>query len=368
VIHSVALTQILNVGTVTAHKLIAHFGEAEEVFRASKKDLLKVHGVGDEIANSIVKQEVLDLAEKEVYFCETHGIEILLQHNPLYPQRLKNYPDAPFILYYKGSADLNASRTVGIVGTRNPSAVGRENCQQLVKDLKQYNSTIISGLALGIDITAHRQSLELGIPTIGVMGTGMAKIYPREHKQTATEMLEMGGLLTEFSSNSGPDAKHFPMRNRIIAALSDALVVVESATKGGSIITANLAFGYNKDVFTFPGRIADKNSQGCNMLIKSNKAALIEKAGDLAYGMNWDDTPNTQSRNHIQLIQPQLFPDLSPHEQKVLDLLRANGQTGIDLLTHQTGFTPAQVSSLLLNLEFKGAVTSLRGKQYAANN
>jgi DNA processing protein len=365
-IYSIGLTQIPNVGTVTAQKLVAHFGSSEEVFRASKKELMRT-GVREEIASSIIKQEVLAWAEKEIAFCEQHDIQILCITDAKYPQRLTHYSDAPFILYYKGNVDLNPKRTVGIVGTRRPSVQGRDICVDVVDGLKKYKPIIVSGLALGIDITAHRRCLEVGLPTIGVMGNGMGRIYPHEHRKTAEEMVENGGLLTEFSSSMGPEARNFPMRNRIIAGLSDCVVVVETATKGGSIITANLANDYNKDVFAVPGRLGDKYSQGCNWLIKTNKAALVEKADDIAYGMNWDGASSEKRNKPTVNIQPELFVEMSPKEQKIMDLLRANGQMGIDNLTNQAAFTPAEVSSLLLGLEFKGVVTTLRGKQYVAN-
>ena len=274
-LYKIALTKIPLVGAVTAKHLISYCGGVDEVFRARKKDLLKVPGVGEQTAESILNQQVLDAAEREIEYIEKHDIKPLFYIDKNYPQRLRSYNDAPVMLFFKGTANLNYHRIIGVIGTRTPSPHGVGICEEIVEGLSKYKPLILSGLAYGIDIAAHRKSLELGLETVAVLGHGLANIYPSHHSQVAMEMTRQGGLLTEFASHVGPERENFPMRNRIVAGLCDALVVVESAQKGGSLITAHQANGYNKDVFAVPGRIKDKYSQGCHQLIKRNQAHLL---------------------------------------------------------------------------------------------
>lgn len=357
-LYKVAITQIPMVGAVTARTLISYCGGVEAVFRAKKRELCKIPGVGDLVADYVIHQDVLGHAEQELEFMEQHGIRPLFYLDKDYPARLKPFRDSPVMLYYRGNADLNAARTVGIVGTRTPTHYGTGFCEELVEGLKAFDVTIISGLAFGIDVAAHRKCLETGMPTIAALGHGLDRIYPPQHRQTALRMTENGGLLAEYPSRTQPDREHFPMRNRIIAGLSDAVVVVESGISGGSIITAKMANGYNKDVFAVPGRLNDKMSLGCNHLIKTNQAHLLESVADLAYIMRWEES--SQGRN----IQPQLFVELSEQEQLIVNLLHERSELGIDALTFEAGIAHSEMASLLLNLEFKGVIRSLPGKRY----
>ncbi|MCB9294535.1 MAG: DNA-protecting protein DprA [Lewinellaceae bacterium] len=357
-LYKVAITLIPNVGPVTARNLISYCGGVRAVFEARKRELLKVPGVGSHIADNIVNQNVLGRAEEELRFIGEHGIQAYFYLDPDYPQRLRHYPDSPPLLYYKGRADLNAERIVAIVGTRRPSVHGIHTCEELVEGLKPYGVVLISGLAYGIDITAHRKCLALDIPTVGVLGHGLRRIYPAQHQAVARAMAQSGGLLSEYPSYTMPDREHFPMRNRIIAGLCDALIVVETRKKGGSMISAHMANDYNKDVFAVPGRIKDSCSEGCNHLIKCHKAALIEQAADIAYVMRWDE-PQAQ-----KAIQKQLFVELTESEKIVVDLLSQYEAVGIDQLTGTLQVANSQMAGLLLELEFKGVIRALPGKRY----
>jgi DNA processing protein len=359
-LYRVALTKIPKVGAIISKNLISYCGSAEAVFKAKKRDLMSVPNVGEAIADNIIKQDVLTWAEKELAFLEKHAIQPLTYNDPHFPQRLKVAHDCPALLYYKGTTDLNHGRVVGIVGTRKPTAYGTRMTELFTEGLAQYNVLVVSGLAFGVDVAAHRKCVDMKMPTVGVMGTGMQKLYPSEHRDVARRMCENGGLLTEYPSDQEPDREHFPMRNRIIAGMCDALVVIESAKSGGSMITAHMALGYEKEVYAIPGRVGDKTSEGCNYLIKSNKAALIESADDFAEMMRWDELDKTKS------IQTQLFTELTDNEQVVMKILQqSDGGAMIDALSYQTQLNHSAIASLLLTLEFKGLIRSLPGKRYA---
>ncbi len=360
-LYKVALTKIPLVGAVTAKNLVSYCGGVREVFYAKKQDLLKIPGVGEQTALNIIRQTVLEEAEKELDFLEQNGVVSLFYLDKNYPQRLRHFNDAPVMLYYKGSVNLNHPHTIGIVGTRTPSHQGLAICEELVEGFVPYNPIIISGLAYGIDVTAHRKSLEVGLPTIGVLGHGLGRIYPAQHRKTAMEMIACGGLLTEFPSQVGPERENFPMRNRIVAALCDALIVVETAARGGSIITAQQANDYNKEVYAIPGRIKDKFSQGCHFLIKNNLAALAETAEDVAKGLGWD---LEKSQKKVLNTQLELFSELTDTEKLIIDIIQAEDESGVDQLSYQTKIPNSELASLLLNLEFKGIVRSLPGKRY----
>ncbi|HHM21125.1 MAG TPA: DNA-protecting protein DprA [Bacteroidetes bacterium] len=359
-LYKVALTKIPLVGAVTAKNLVSYCGGAREVFEARKKHLLKIPGIGEQTANSIVNQSVLEEAEKEVAYLEKEGITPFFYLDKEYPQRLCRYSDAPVMLFYKGTANLNYHRTVGIVGTRKPTPQGISLCEKLVEDLVPYRPLIISGLAYGIDITAHRKSLEQGLETIAVLGHGMKRIYPVQHKKTAFEMIRQGGLLTEFASHVNPERENFPIRNRIVAGLCDVVVVVETAKRGGSIITAQLAGSYNKDVFAFPGRVKDKKSKGCHYLIKSSLAQLMEGVEDIVRVTGW----KSNSGNGPEPVQAELFYSLTDQEKRIVDAIQAAEEIGVDQLGHQINISNTELAALLLNLEFQGVVRSLPGKRY----
>ncbi len=360
-LHKIALTLIPMVGAVNGKTLVGYSGSATQALTATKKELMSIPNIGEVIAENIIKNRDVAMvrAEKELVFIEKNNVEVIFYADKNYPARLKQYNDCPFLLFYKGTASLDHYRTVGIVGTRKVTPYGKTTCEELVDGLRKYDAHVISGLAYGVDVTAHKKSVELGIPTIGIMGNGLGRVYPSDHKQIAEKMIENGGLLTEHLHDVGPEREHFPMRNRLIAALSDALVVVETADSGGSIITAEIANTYNKDVFAIPGRTKDPFSKGCNRLIKTNKAALLESADDLGYIMRWDEIDKQQKH-----IQPRLFVELTPNEQIIMDLLQTQNDMAIDMITAKTGFSSSETASVLLSLEFQGLLKVLPGKRY----
>jgi DNA processing protein len=359
-LHQIALTLTPQIGAVTAKTLVSYCGSAEAVFKTSKKELLKIPGIGTTAAEQILGAAPQNIAERELLFLERHGIVPLFYTDPAYPARLKQCHDCPALLYFKGSSVdlLSAKRIVAIVGTRQPTEPGKIVCEELTEGLQPYGVVVVSGLAYGIDIIAHRKASAAGIPNIGVLGHGLSSIYPDQHRSTAQHMVENGGLLTEYTHDTRPDREHFPMRNRIIAGMCDALIVVETAATGGSMITAELAHQYQRDIFAVPGRARDAKSAGCNYLIKSDKARLIEFVSDLASAMSWRD-PDKQVG-----IQTALFVDLTSEESRLLDIVRQNPEIPIDQLTVQAQRSPGQLASLILNLEFKGVLRTLPGKRY----
>lgn len=356
----IGLTLIPGVGDVNGKKLVAYCGSAEAVFKEKKQALLKIPGVGLSVVNSISKSAVLGRAEQEISFIKKNGVSPLFFTDPGYPARLLNCPDSPLMLYLLGNASMNASRTVALVGTRRATNYGKEICQEMVTSLGEKGIQVISGLAYGIDSCAHRRSVELQMETIGVLGHGLDRIYPPQNRKLAAKMVECGGLLTEFLSGTGPDRENFPKRNRIVAGMADAVIVVESGKRGGAIITAELANSYNRDVFAVPGRVGDEMSAGCHFLIRTNRAALAEKGSDVAFLMGWDEKPVKKRP------QAQLFVDLSDDEQHLLSLIRDKTILGIDELVIASGMPTTKIAAALLKLEFEGLVVSLPGKRFRA--
>jgi DNA processing protein len=352
-----ALTQIPKVGVVTAKQLVAHCGSALAVFKQSKRALQGIPGIGPQLAQAINSNKSLVLAEKELDRMDKKGIRMLYYLDPEYPKRLKHHADSPLILFYKGKVNLNALRVVSVVGTRKPTPLGRAICEQLIEGLRHPNLLVVSGLAYGIDSTAHKKSCELNIPNVAVLGHGLSSIYPAAHYPIARKIEACGGLISEYFSEVKPEKEHFPMRNRIIAGMCDALVVVETALKGGSVISAELANNYHKDVFAFPGRVNDPKSRGCNQLIKQHKAALIESAEDLINMMGWE-------ANKQQHIQKRLFEDLSDQEKLIMDLFHTGDPLSVDYLSYQCHLPNSQLSAILLGLEFKGLLQSLPGSRF----
>ncbi|WP_214228374.1 DNA-processing protein DprA [Pedobacter sp. B4-66] len=356
-IYKIGLTLIKSVGHVTAKSLLEHFGSAEAIFKASKKELLQIPGIGPVTADQILANDALKTAEVQLKFIKKHKVEALFYTDDNYPKRLKHCFDAPVLLYYKGTADLNHSRIISIVGTRKATEYGRELCKQLAVTLADYDVVIVSGLAYGIDIAAHKESLYQNIPTIGVLAHGLDRIYPSLHQPTAQKMVLNGGLLTEFPLYTNPDKENFPKRNRIIAGLADATIVVEATGKGGALITADIANSYNRDVYAFPGRTIDVSSEGCNFLIKTNRAALINHAKDLAYYLGWDEVKSQKTK------QTQMLIGLSAEEQKIVDLLQVSA-IRIDELAIQSEMPQSKLAMHLLSLEMQGILISLPGKLY----
>jgi len=362
--YRIALTLIPQVGDVLAKNLLAYCGSAGSVFKERQGLLVKIPGIGDSTAKAILKNKsVLERAEEEVEFVKKYKIQPLFYTDEHYPQRLKYCNDSPILLYYKGNADLNNTKVVSVVGTRAPNDYGRELTAKLIQELAGTGVLIVSGLAYGIDVQAHREALDNKLETIGVVAHGLDMVYPGTHTATAKKMIKHGGLLTDFPSGTNPDAVNFPKRNRIVAGLCDALVVVQSKREGGSLITATIASSYNKDVFAFPGRPHDHLSEGCNGLIKRNKASLIESAADLIDAMNWGfDSLNPQHVKKKKQIPLNIA--LSDEEQKIAALFKEKKEMHIDELCYAGEITLSNASALLLQLELNNLVKSKPGKVY----
>lgn len=360
--YHIALTLIDGIGHVAAKKLIQHCGSAEALFRLKKAELIAIDGMRDSLIASISKPKAaFERAERELVFAENNKIQVLLYSDDKYPRRLRHCSDSPIVLFYKGQSNLNEEKMIGIVGTRSMTDYGKVITQKLVKGLASLQVSIVSGMAYGVDICAHREALQQGLPTIGVMAHGLDRVYPFVHIPTAERMYEQGGLLTEFLSETIPDKENFPKRNRIVAGMCDAIVVVEAGPKGGALITAELAHSYNRDVFAVPGNVGANFSSGCNKLIKINKAALVESAEDIAYSLNWG------IKKEKITVQKSLFVELNREEEIIVKVLETKGQLPIDELTYLADFPLSKVAGLLLNLEFNGLVKSLPGKVYALN-
>jgi len=358
-IYQISLTLIPNIGDIHAKALINHFGNAGAIFKAKKKELEEIEGIGSVRARSIKEFENFNLAEEEIAFIQKYKITALFITDKNYPQRLLNCYDSPVILYYKGNADLNSSKIVAIVGTRNNNEYGKSVCKKLVEDLAEQNILIVSGLAFGIDSIAHKSALKNNLKTVAVLGHGLDRIYPTQNKSLAKQMIEQGGLLTDFRSKTNPDKQNFPKRNRIVAGISDAIIIIETGIKGGSLITAELGNGYNKDVFAIPGRTNDTKSEGCNYLIKNNKACLITSADDLLENMSWKEQKKPSAKK-----QRELFIELTDDEKIIVNILQQQEQIHIDELYIKSGLSSSAVASALLTLEMQGVVNSLPGKIY----
>lgn len=359
-LEKIALTKIKGIGPKTSRTLLAYCGSIEAIFASSKKQLLHIPGIGNSIVDAIHSKSYLQEAETELKFIEKHQIELLWIEDSKYPKRLKNCEDAPILLYYKGNADLNYQRTISIVGSRNATSYGKKICEDFIHHLKELNVQIISGLAFGIDIQAHRQSLKNEINTIAVLGHGLDRIYPTAHRDIASKMLNNGGLLTEFPSGTNPDRQNFPMRNRIIAGLSDVTIVIEAAQRGGALITAEIANSYNRDVCAFPGGVDQEYSAGCNYLIKTNRAHLIRNAQDLCYLMNWEVQENTNSPKQLSL----LVDNISKDETKVYNYIKEKDQASIDDISLFCDWPQSKLAIILLEMEMKNILISLPGKIY----
>lgn len=358
-LYCIALTRVNNIGDVHAKALIQIFGSAEAVFKAGKRQLESIEGIGSVRADSIKKFVAFADCEKEIAFVEKHKIVPLSFTDPRYPRRLLQCYDSPVLLYYRGTADLNADKIISIVGTRNNTDYGKAVCEKLIEELTDKNILIVSGLAFGIDTIAHKAALKQQLPTVGVLAHGLDRIYPAQNKSLAAQMTGNGGLLTDYPSKTNPDKQNFPKRNRIVAGICDALVVIESSIKGGSLITAELANSYNKDVFALPGKTTDLKSEGCNYLIKQNKASLIAHAHDLMAAMNWGSTVSKKKK-----MQRELFIELTPPEKMIVDILQSKEQFHVDELFAQSALSSSAMAGALLSLEMQGIVQNMPGKIY----
>ena len=358
-LYQVALSLVPGIGDVHAKSLANIYGDASAIFKAPKKHLEKIDGIGSVRAAAIKKFDDFKTCDSEISFIEKYKIQPLFISHENYPKRLLNCYDSPVLLYYRGTADLNSQKIVSIVGTRNNTEYGKQVCEKFMSDLAGQNILIISGLAFGIDTIAHKYALKNNLQTVAVLAHGLDMIYPSQNKTLAKQMTSQGGLLTDFKSNTNPDRQNFPKRNRIVAGICDALVVIESAQKGGSLITAELANSYNKDVFAFPGKITDHKSEGCNYLVKSNKASLITSATDLLEIMNWVEKEKAPSKK-----QRELFIELTDDEKIITDILRDKEIVAIDELYLKSGLSSSAAAQALLMLEMQGVVSSLPGKMY----
>ncbi|MBK9636468.1 MAG: DNA-protecting protein DprA [Bacteroidetes bacterium] len=360
-LHRIALSLLPNVGPVIARALYSHCGSAVSVFKERKSLLSKIPGVGPKRIQNAFNVSIMDRAAKELAFVKKHKLQVLFYTDDAYPNRLQQCADAPCLLYYKGNATLNLGRFVAIVGTRSSTTNGEEVTKKLVEELQGLEVTMVSGLAYGIDICAHEAALQFGIPTIGVTAHGMDRIYPQLHRTVAGKMLSQGGILTEYPSQTPPDRENFPSRNRIVAGMCDAVVVVEASSKGGALITADLAQGYDREVFAFPGRVSDEFSKGCNEYIRDNKAALITCAHDLIWLMGWSD----DKKKEQVVKQTQLFFELNEDEIRVVDVLKEKGECGIDVISSATALPFSKLANTLLQLELKNAIKLKAGKRYS---
>lgn len=362
-IYTIALTQVPGIGAVRGRQLINVLGSATDVFQRRKEipDLLPQ--TTPQTVEALDCPRAIACAEKEYEFIQQNNIQCLTINDTHYPSRLRECNDAPIALFFKGNTDLNAMRVINMVGTRNATEYGKQICIRFLQDLQTLSpdTLIVSGLAYGIDIHAHRAALQHNFATVGILAHGLDRIYPSSHRKTAIEMLNKGGLLTEFLTGTNPDRYNFVSRNRIVAGMSDATIVVESASKGGSLITADLAQGYHRECFAFPGRSTDEYSRGCNQLIRDNRAALIQSAEDLVKLMCWDADNQTKK---TKSVQRSLFPDLSEDEEKIINAITENPNTHINDLTIATGIPVHKISALLFELEMKGVIRTLAGNTY----
>ncbi len=349
------------VGPATLRKLVEYAGSAKAVFDINANSH-KGKNINPKLIKQLKSNKHLDAAEAEMEFCQKHNIKVLAFTDKDYPQRLKHCKDAPAVLYFQGNIDLNYQKTIGIVGTRNATVYGSSLVEKFIDELAQHkhSAIIISGLAYGIDIVAHKAALKNNIPTVGIMGSGSDVIYPSVHKDIVKRMLPNGGILTEFAKGTKPDRGNFVSRNRIIAGMCDAIIVAESGEKGGALITADMAFSYNRDVFAFPGKVGDTYSAGCNKLIKQQKAALLESITDFEYFMNW--TPGQELKEPVQIS---LFDGLSTEERTILELIMQDGTVAVDYIAAKLALPVSQLSGILLSLELKNKVKSLPGNQYS---
>jgi len=360
--HKIALGLIPRIGDINARKLVSHFGSVEAIFHEPYRNLINIPGIGSGIAKYISERSYLDTAEKEAEYVLKNNIRTYFYLDNDYPYRLRQCDDSPVVFFFMGDCDLNSAKILSVVGTRNATTRGREICDKIISGLAlgHPDLIIVSGLAYGIDIASHKAALANNLQTIGVLGHGFKTIYPSIHSSTAKGMVKKGGLLSDFLSDALPERNNFIKRNRIIAGLSDATLVVESGTKGGALITTDIANSYNRDVFAVPGRPDDQWSSGCNSLIRSNKASLIECSDDIEYFLNWKPEKSKPP------VQRTLFSDLDESEKTIFELLMKEGELTIDTICRSLDVPVYKLSSMLLQMEFKGIVKCSPGNLYRA--
>ncbi|WP_222982768.1 DNA-processing protein DprA [Flagellimonas meishanensis] len=362
IIAALRLQAVPNIGDITAKKLIARCGSPEAVFKDKRQHLLKIDGIGQQILKHLFDTAYLDKAEAEMSFLVQQQIETSYFMHQDYPEYLKHCPDGPILLFKKGNIDLRNRKIISIVGTRNITRYGEAFCETFIEEIAPLDPVIVSGLAYGVDITIQKAAMEKGLQTIACLAHGVNQIYPRAHRKYADRIAKNGGFLTDFWSTSTPERENFLKRNRIIAGLSEVTVVVESAEKGGSLVTADLANGYNREVFAVPGRSTDKYSKGCNDLIKRQKAHLLLSAAELVYLLGWE----LEDQKQENTIQKQLFVELTREENEIYAYLQSNGKQLLDVISLECRLPVYQASSTLLNMEMKGVIRPLPGKLFEA--
>ncbi|MCC8147006.1 MAG: DNA-processing protein DprA [Bacteroidales bacterium] len=360
-LYRIGITLVKGIGCITARQVIETFGDASFLFKEKKRLLERIPGISRKILSEIHQPDLLKRAEKEIQFIEKNKITPLFITDKDYPYRLKDCIDAPVLLYLKGNVNLNPEKSISIVGTRNATAYGKEITDNLIQDVSSSypEILIISGLAYGIDVCSHKAALKHSLPTVGVLAHGLDRIYPYSHRNIAVEMLSNGGLLSDFMSGNKPDRQNFIKRNRIVAGMSDCTIVVESAEKGGALITSSIADSYNKDVFAFPGKVNDPYSLGCNKLIREKKASLITSADDLFKEMGWD---KTQVKPPV--VQKPIFQELSPEEETVIGLFSKQKKIQLNSMAIETNFTISKLAAILFEMEMKGLVRCMPGGIY----
>lgn len=363
-IYQIALGNMPGIGDINAKKLISHYEDIEAIFKESYRKLIKIPGIGSRLAKSLTENRSMERAEKEMEFIQKYNIRTSFFLDDDYPGRLRECQDSPILIYYKGDIASNAKRILSIIGTRNITRRGKDICNSIISGLaeKYPDLVIVSGLAYGVDICAHRAALKNNIPTIGVMAHGFLTLYPSLHASTAKEMLLKGALVTDFLSDEPPDRNNFLKRNRIIAGMADATLVIESGTKGGAMVTADIAMSYNREVMAVPGYPGAKYSAGCNLLIKSNKASLVETENDIEYFLNWIPEKNQTKVKQMQITE------LNPLESKIIDCLKENNHISADHLGRLIKEPIQRLSPSLLSLEFAGIISSLPGNIYKLNS
>ncbi|SDX63844.1 DNA processing protein [Lutibacter oricola] len=356
-----ALQRAKGIGDTNAKKLIAHCGSAKSVLNEKKQNIEKINGIGSYKTKHLFDKENLIEADKELKYIQQNNIEVNYFLDENYPEKLKHCVDAPILIFKDGNINFNSQPIISIVGTRKITSYGRAFCEDLIANLKEFDPIIVSGFAYGVDICAHKAAIKNKLQTIGVLAHGFEEIYPKSHKKYVSEINENGGFITDFWHNDELIRENFLKRNRIVAGISEATIVIESADKGGSLVTADIANSYNRDVFAVPGRTTDTYSKGCNDLIMRNKAAILNSANDLIEMLNWRSSEKEQ-----KVIQKQLFVELDETEQLIYDFLLENGKELLDVISVNCKMPIHKIASILFNLEMKGVVKPLPGKVFEA--
>lgn len=358
-LYLLALQKTKGIGTINAKKLIAHIGSAAAVFTTKKSDLLRINGIGSFTVQNLNDKLILAAAEKEAQHIIDKKVNYFSFLDTDYPEKLKHCIDGPLLLFSEGNIQIKKQPIISIVGTRKMTSYGRSFIDNLIKEIAEYNPIIVSGFAYGVDITAHKVAMKYDLQTIAVLAHGLDHMYPKTHNKYVHQVVENGGFFTEHWHDEQALRENFLQRNRVVAGLADAVIIVESAAKGGSLVTATIANSYNRDVFAVPGRVTDTYSQGCNTLIRTNKAALLNSAKDLVYHLNWDE-----ENSKPKVIQRQLFIDLQGDEKTIYDYLMKNGKSLLDTISLETKIPIYKISGILVNLELQGIVRPLPGKLF----